>query len=103
MLCIENGQNISLSGYAGSEIYEYLTFSIFKCNQTLDVNCDTSTNIDAFMTDFVRRNDYFDVRLFVVDTIVTPTNEVAVSYVLEKNIFLGFSPTMGTVGYIKIS
>lgn len=55
------------------------------------------------MSNYLNANDYFKVKFYVVDTIVTPTNEDAISYVLEKNIFLSFSDTIGTVGYINMA
>jgi hypothetical protein len=50
MLCIQNGQNISLAGYAGSDTYEYLTLHIVQCNQTLDASCDTTANINSYIS-----------------------------------------------------
>lgn len=103
MLCIQNGQNISLAGYAGSDTYEYLSLEIVQCNQTLDATCDTPSNINTYMNNYVAANDYFKVKLYVVDSIITPTNEDAVSRVLEKDIFLAFSRTVGTVGSINMA
>lgn len=40
MLCLTKGQGISLSGYEGSDIYEYLTIEITQCNATEDSLCD---------------------------------------------------------------
>jgi len=102
MLCIQEGQNISLAGFAGSEVYEYVRLDIHECNQTIDGNCDTQANIDAYMTSYLSANDYFKVKIFVMDTIVSPSNSAAITHVLEKNIFLAFSKTMGTVGHINI-
>ena len=103
MLCVTNGQDLSLAGYAGSDIYQYLTLNIYGCNQTVDPGCDTSANINSYMTAHLSVNDYFKVKFFVLDTIVTPNNHDAISYVLEKNIFLAFSSTMGTVGYLNVA
>lgn len=74
-----------------------------QCNATEDALCDSSTNIKSFMSGYLSKKDYFKVRFFTVDTIITPTNDDPISYVLEKNIFMGFSNTMGTVGYIYMS
>ena len=43
------------------------------------------------------------MRFYVVDTIITPTNDNAITTILEKNIFLAFSSTQGTVGYIDMA
>jgi hypothetical protein len=82
MLCIGKNENISLKGYAGSEGYDYLTLQINQCNQTLDSSCDTYSNINSYMSSYIGSNDYFKVRFFVVDTIITPTNDQAISKTL---------------------
>lgn len=97
------GQPISLRGYEGSDTYEYLTIEIKQCNATEDVLCDSTASIQSFMSGYLSKKDYFKVRFFTVDTIITPTNDDPLSHVLEKNIFMGFSNTMGTVGYISMS
>ena len=98
MLCPTSGQSISLAGYAGTEPFSYLSLRINACNQTLDGTCDTPSNINTYMTSHINTNDYFKVKFFALDTILTPSNDQAVSYVLEKNIFMAFSTSMGTVG-----
>jgi len=103
MLCIQSGQNISLAGYTGSDTYEYLSLQIVQCDQAMDASCDTAANINSYISSHVSTNDYFKVKLFVVDTIVTPSNDDAISNVLEKDIFLAFSDTMGTVGSINMA
>ena len=55
------------------------------------------------MRNHLASNDYFKVKLFVVDTIITPSDENAISTIIEKNIFLAFSDTMGTVGTIDMA
>jgi hypothetical protein len=55
------------------------------------------------MTNYLSNNDYFNVRFFLVDTIVTPDNDDPITYVLEKNIFMAFTDTVGTVGYINMA
>jgi enamine deaminase RidA (YjgF/YER057c/UK114 family) len=103
MLCLQSGQSLSLSGYTGSDTYEYLSLEIQQCNQTIDATCDTSANTNSYMTNYLSTNDYFKVRFYVVDTIVTPSNDDAITRVLEKDIFLAFSDTLGTVGYINMA
>ena len=82
MLCIASGQTISLAGYEGSSTYEYLSLQIFACNQTVDPTCDTSSNIDTYMTAHLSTNDYFKVKFFALDTILIPDQEEAVTNVL---------------------
>ena len=103
MLCIQKGQNISLAGYAGSNVYEFLSLQVHECNQSIDSNCDTTANINTYMTNYLSVNDYFRVKIFVMNTILSPGNSNALSYILEKNIFLAFSKTVGTVGHINMA
>ena len=82
MLCIENGQNISLAGYSGSDIFQFLRLTIHKCNQSVDNNCDTTANIDAFVLNHETLHDFFKVNLYIVDTILAPGDHEAINYVL---------------------
>jgi len=74
MLCIPASQNVSLTGYAGSSTYQYLNLQIVACDQSKDSSCDTPTNINTYINNYVSQHDYFKVRFFVLDTILTPTN-----------------------------
>lgn len=74
MLCISSGQSYEIAGYIGSPTYKYLTFDIVQCDPMKDPNCDTTANSNAYMTSFLTTTDYFKVRFFLVDTIVTPDN-----------------------------
>lgn len=55
------------------------------------------------MSAYLTNNDYFNVRFFVVDTIITPDSDDPITYVIEKNIFMAFTSTIGTVGYINMA
>jgi hypothetical protein len=103
MLCIESGQSYQLSGYIGSADYNYLSFEIVQCNITMDPTCDTAANIDSYMENYLSNTDYFNVRFFLVDTILTPQKSESINYILEKNIFMSFTSTIGTVGYINMA
>lgn len=74
MLCIDPGQSYSLNGYIGSPDYSFLTFKIVQCNQTIDNTCDSAANINSFIGNYLTNNDYFKVRFFLVDTILTPSD-----------------------------
>ena len=82
MLCIASGQNISLVGYAGSTTYQYLNLQIMACDQSKDSSCDSASNINTYVNNYVSNHDYFKVRFFVLDTILTPTNEDPITRVL---------------------
>lgn len=82
MLCLPKTKSISLSGYAGSTTYEYLNLQIMACDQSKDPICDTSTNINTYINNYVSLKDYFKVRFFVLDTILTPTNTNPITRIL---------------------
>ena len=92
-----------LAGYAGSDKFDFLSLRIYGCNSTVEPNCDTPVNIATYVSNYISFNDYFKVKLYLLDTIITPSNHEAISYVIEKNIFLAFSTTMGTVGHINMA
>jgi hypothetical protein len=74
MLCLPSNANIALSGYLGSDIWEYLTLKIVQCNQTADARCDTQANINSYMSNYLLTTNYFKVQFYVVNTIITPTD-----------------------------
>jgi hypothetical protein len=55
------------------------------------------------MYNYLGRNDYFKVRLFFVNTIISPKNSNAITKVLEKKIFLTFTMQSGGEGYINFA
>ena len=103
MMCIQAGQNFSLLGFCGGFIYDFLQLQINRCDPSLDVDCDTTANVNSFMSNYLLANDYFNVKLYVVDTIISPKQQNPVSHVMEKNIFLAFSQNLGTTGFITFS
>ena len=92
-----------MKGYIGSPDYAYLSLEVVECDQSKDATCDTPANINNYMTNYLTSTDYFKVRFFLVDTIITPDNTDPVTYILEKNIFMAFTQTIGTVGYINMA
>lgn len=52
------------------------------CDQTKDTSCDTASNINTYVNNYVSQNDYFKVRFFVLDTILTATNTNPITRVL---------------------
>jgi hypothetical protein len=82
MLCIPKSTIISLSGYAGSTTYEFLNLQIMACDQSKDSICDSPANINTYVNNYVSQNDYFKVRFFVLDTILTPTNSNPITRIL---------------------
>ena len=102
MLCIDSGSSITLSGYEGSTIYKYASLIIHACDTALDASCDTSASINSYMTAYQTANDYFQVKFYLIDTILTPSNTVAITKYLEKKIFMSFTTTMGSVGHVDM-
>ena len=103
MLCIQTGQNVSLSGYSGSDIFDYLSLNVHECNQTKDGNCDTVPNINSYMASHIAARNYFKVKIFVLDTVVAPDSHNALTYMLEQNIFLAFTTQTGSVGHVNMA
>jgi hypothetical protein len=105
MLCMQNGSSVSMKGYEGSEGYNYLVLKVKKCtNNSYDTHaCKPSTEIDAYMTTHVNKNDFFKVRFFIVDTRITTGDQDPITKVIEKKIFLSFTETLGTRGFISFA
>jgi len=55
------------------------------------------------MTNFLTTKDYFNVKLYVIDTIISPEEKDPITLVIEKNIFLSFTQNLGTTGFITFS
>lgn len=49
------------------------------------------------------KNDFFMVQIFVVDTIINPTDSEPISKVLEKKIFISFTDTMGSLTVVNLA
>ena len=54
------------------------------------------------MSNFISTNDFFKINMFMVDSIISPKYEPAVSTILETDVLMTFSQTTGTFGYVKI-
>jgi len=55
------------------------------------------------MNSYLSSNDYFKVNFFMLDTIITPDQDQAITKILEKNIFMSFSSTVGTYALINVA
>ena len=103
MLCIPSTEAYSVTGYTGSEKFDYLELQVVACNQTFFPSCDTAANVDNFMSNFLTTNSYFKTRFIMVDTIFTPDDPIPYRKVLEKDMFMAFSTTLGTVGHLNVA
>lgn len=54
------------------------------------------------MTSYLNLHNLYQVRLFLADTILTPSNSDPDEFVFEKNLIISFTETTGTVGYAYI-
>lgn len=72
MLCIDNNEAISLYGYAGGSPYHFLSLEINLCHTGIP-NCDTRNNSYSQMTSYLNLNNLYEVRLFLANTILTPS------------------------------
>lgn len=103
MLCLTKGQTYSLYGYAGGMPYQFMTLSINLCRTPLP-GCDTQANALSWLTTYLSSaaNNVFTVKLYIVNTIVSPAKAKPISNMIEKNIIVTFSQTTGTIGYAYI-
>ncbi len=97
MLCITKNQAYSIYGYSGTLPYQFMSLRIALCDGT--PGCDTALNSLNWLTAQVTAANYVHVRLFLVDTIVSPSKAKPISSIIEKNVIVTFSQTTGTVGY----
>jgi hypothetical protein len=84
MLCITNNQSYTLFGYSGSMPYQFMNLQINLCNATYP-GCDTTANSLTWMTNYLNStaaNNIFQVRLFIVNTIVSPTKSKPISSII---------------------
>lgn len=103
MLCLTKGQTYSLYGYSGGMPYQFMTLTINLCRVPLP-GCDTQANSLSWLTTYLSTstNNIFTVKLYIVNTIVSPAKPKPISNMIEKNIIVTFSQTTGTVGYAYI-
>ena len=92
-----------MSGYSGSDLFQFFNLQVHECNQTIDGNCDSVSNINSFMTSHLSTHNYFKLKIFVLDIIIAPDSHQPISYMLEQNIFLAFTSSMGSVGHINLA
>lgn len=83
--------------------YNFLSLSINLCKFPLP-GCDSQANSLASMTSYLASsaNNVYSVRLYIVNTIVSPAKSKPISNIIEKNIIVTFSQTTGTIGYAYI-
>lgn len=85
MLCTKDGEDISISGFAGSDTWEFLEIKIKKCVNQTDKSwtCYPQTDIDSYMSSYLTSNDYFEANIYFVDTVITPSQATATQKVIE--------------------
>lgn len=68
----------------------------------MDWRCHTSADISNYISTYLAVEDYFKAELFIVDTVVSPQNDIYIKKVLEDEIFLSFAQASGTRGIVKM-
>ena len=70
MYCIPVKSEYVLSGYEGaSDGYKDLFIEIRRCQ---GANCSSDADFDTFVNEHLDANDFFKVRLFMVDIVFRP-------------------------------
>jgi hypothetical protein len=77
MLCIANSQTFSLFGYSGGMPHQFMSLKIALCNS--EIGCGTQAQSQTFMMNYLTTHTYFQLRLFLVDTVISPAQAQPVS------------------------
>ena len=100
MYCVPVSETYELSGYEGDDDDSKFEIQIKRCN---GAGCSSAADFDTFMDTFLDANDYFKVRLYIVDTIFSLEDPEPVQETIEKDIFLSFTDTLGSRGTISFA
>lgn len=73
MLCLDSNATYEMYGYEGEVPYRYLKLEIRICDRGAD--CDSYDNISASMASYLSTNNYYNVRFFMVNTIISPEDD----------------------------
>lgn len=99
MLCIDTAASYSMYGYSGTLPYQYLDLQLNICNSNVTGCNMTDIAVLNFISAYTSINNMFMVRLFIVNTIISPSKDPPTSNIIDKNIIVTFTETTGTVGY----
>ena len=103
MLCPDASENITLKGFAGSPDWVSYYFIVEQCkNVSADWICYDQPTIDTFFNNHFLTNDFFKVQLYIVDTVISPSQEDPISYTIEDEIFVTFAEKSGSRGKDKM-
>lgn len=104
MFCPSSNSNYSIQGTQDEDIFKYLTLIVTGCRQSAnDTACVNQTQKEQFISNWITNNDFFQVKFYLMNTIITATNEDPISYYVETDVFLAFTSNTGTVGNIKLA
>ena len=82
MLCTVAGQDLTVSGFEGGENQEFLMFAIEECINGTGYNCYSSSDVTTYMNNHFLTNDYFKVKLLMLDTLIAPFSDVYLTQAL---------------------
>ena len=107
MLCPSPDDDISFEGYEGSEFFNKLELMVCRCtapdpSSGLANTCASPIDTDAYFNVHLDLYDFFKVRLFFVDTVISPSNDNPISLTLERDIFVTFTDSMGSRGEVTL-
>jgi hypothetical protein len=92
MFCPSADSSYSIQGTQDEDVYKYLTIIVTGCRQEAnDSNCVNQTQKEQFLSNWVSNNDFFQVKFYILDTIITATNSDPVSHFVETDVFLAFT------------
>lgn len=75
-------------------VYVQLALLICRISRSM-----TDIAVLNFISAYTSINNMFMVRLFIVNTIISPSKDPPTSNIIDKNIIVTFTETTGTVGY----
>ena len=73
-----------MQGFAGSPVWETLELRVEACvNVTMDWRCHDAPDIATFISTYLTTEDFFKVELYMIDTVISPQDDVFIKKVLE--------------------
>jgi hypothetical protein len=89
------------------QIFNKLELMVCRCtapdpSSGLPNTCASPIDTDAYFNVHLDLYDFFKVRLFFVDTVISPSNDNPISLTLERDIFVTFTDSMGSRGEVTL-
>ena len=81
MYCIDNNESIELLGYDGTVPYKFLKLIVKLCDSSIS-GCDSSSNSEAFLKNYLLTTQLLITKIFIVNTIISPSKEIPYSKII---------------------